>query len=596
MTIELPLASVLGLAAVVAIVRLLRNAPRWRVVLAAGQVACAAVLYVLLATGVEGPGDGLLVVITGGATPAQQVPLDPPARIVALPEASSEDTRLRVPDLATALRRFPSTRELLVVGDGLPARDRDAALGRALRFEPSPPPLGVVDLVAPAEVVAGRRFAVRGRVAGVADAQLQLADPAGSVVAKTIAAADGTFTLEAESRQPGRALFELQRTADEAIVERVPVALSATTPEHPVVLLLSGGPDPEQKYLRRWALDAGIELRARVGLSERVALLQGAPKMAADELRSIDLVIIDERAWTALGTGERAALTTAVNDGLGLLLRVTGPLSTATAGDWKALGFEVAAADVATGITLAGATNGAGAADDPNATALSRRPLKPIGIDATRLVGSAANEDLALWRAQGQGRVGLWWLDDSWRLVLDGHASRYDSLWGEVLARLGRARGAAAPEQRGIARVGERVVFCGVSGEATVTPPSGAAVPMAIDPSTGALHCAGFWPRESGWHGLAIGSRTSSFYVLGDGAASAWAAMQRREATRALAVEPSSTPVPITTAAWTPSRRTWFIAWLAMAALLWWGERRARLDPPASTSRVPRSAVGEGRS
>lgn len=578
MTIDLPLASLLGLAAVVAIVRLLRHASRRRLALATGQVVAAALLYMLLATGTDGPGDGRLVVITSGATPMQRAALDPSARVVALPEASTDELRERVPDLATALRRFPSTRELLVIGDGLPARDRDVARGLALRFEPSPPPIGVVDLVAPAEVVAGRRFAVHGRVAGVAEAQLQLADPAGSVVAKTIAAADGTFTLEADSRQPGRVLFELQRTVDEAIVERVPVALSAVAPEHPVVLLLSGGPDPEQKYLRRWALDAGVELRARVGLSERVALLQGAPKMTADDLRGVDLVIVDERAWAALGAGERAALVAAVNDGLGLLLRATGPLSAATASDWKALGFELAAADVATGVTLAGATNDGAAADDPSATVLSRRPLKASSVDATRLVGSTRNDDLALWRAQGQGRVGLWWLDDSWRLVLDGRGSRYDRLWGEVLARLGRARGAVVPEQRGIARIGERVVFCGLAGEVTVTPPEGGPIALVVDPATADRHCAGFWPRASGWHALAVAAKTSPFYVLEDDAAPGWVAEQRREATRVLAIEPSMSSATLspTASPWQPSRRFWFLAWLAIAALLWWSERRLR--------------------
>ncbi len=582
MTIDLPMASVLGLAAVAAIVRLARHAPRWRLPLAAGQVACAVLLYVLLAESPDGRGDDRLVVITAGATPAQRAALDPAATIVALPDAATVEGAAPVPDLATALRRSPSVRELRVVGDGLPARDRDAARGIAVRFDPAPSPVGIVDLQWPSRVVAGQRWALSGRVAGVPGARLQLADPAGSVVAKTVAAVDGSFVLEADSRQPGRALFELDRMADEAIVERVPIALSAVAADHPVVLLLSGGPDPEQKYLRRWALDAGVDLRARVGLSERVALLQGQPKLGADDLRAIDLVVVDERSWSALGGGERAALVAAVNDGLGLLLRATGPLPAATASDWKALGFEVTAADLSTSVTLAAVTAGAPsavAADDPSATALSRRPLKANGRDATRLVGSAANDDLALWRAQGQGRVGLWWLDDSWRLVLDGHAARYDSLWGGVLARLGRARGEAAPEALGIARRGERVVFCGLAGAGSVTPPSGEPIALLVDPATGDRRCAGFWPRASGWHALALGATTSAFYVLDDGVAPGWIATQRREATRALAAEPSTSPAAVVSAPsfWPPSRRYGFLAWLAIAALLWWAERRVRL-------------------
>ena len=45
----------------------------------------------------------------------------------------------RVPDLATAIRRHRGTRDIVVVGEGLAARDRDAVRGFPLRFDAARP-------------------------------------------------------------------------------------------------------------------------------------------------------------------------------------------------------------------------------------------------------------------------------------------------------------------------------------------------------------------------------------------------------------------------------------------------------------------------
>src|SRR6185312_8812449 len=100
----------------------------------------------------------------------------------------------------------------------------------------------------------------------------------------------------------------------------------------------AGAPDPELKYLRRWAVDAGVDLASRIVLSDGVAIQDGAAALDADALAKTDLVMVDERAWKNLDAGAKQALEHATRDGLGLFLRVSGPLPDVAAGDWRALG------------------------------------------------------------------------------------------------------------------------------------------------------------------------------------------------------------------------------------------------------------------
>ena len=80
--------------------------------------------------------------------------------------------------------------------------------------------------------------------------------------------ADGRFTLQAIARTPGRVPFRLRiRDATQGVVEDVEVPLLAVAGAPLRVRVLSGAPSPELKYLRRWALDAGVQLQSETHAS-----------------------------------------------------------------------------------------------------------------------------------------------------------------------------------------------------------------------------------------------------------------------------------------------------------------------------------------
>ncbi len=598
MNLSVLLAGLLAVAAILGIVRLLwwqRRAAEpsrtWRLaLLVLAQPLYALLLYFVLMPPVLPGRTGTMVVLTAGASSTR---VSAPASgdvLVALPEAPAVAAAERVPDLATALRRHPGVRRLHVFGAGLEARDREAARGQALDFSAAPLPRGLVALALPEPVSAGSAFTVSGRVHDVAGAVVELRDPAGRRLDAATVSGSGDFTLGGTARAPGRVDFHL-RVLDRQRerVEDVEVPVQVIEQPAPRVLVLAGAPNPEWKYLRRWMADAGLKPHVQMQAGAGLQLGDAPLPLNAGTFARFDLVVLDDRAWAALGAPSRAALVAALREGLGVLLRVEGPLPEATRRQLRELGMIVSGGADSAEVHLSPpargdddalrARRGAGSRDAPvdvEATGvplLGRRTLRNAASDAAALLRDADGVAVADWRAEGRGRIGVWPLTDTYRLILGGRGDRHAEMWSGVFARLARSRQETAPLVPAEAWVGERMRLCGVAGNAQVVAPDGAVASLLPDPASGGASCAGYWPVEGGWHRLRQEGREWAFAVRGADEAPGLRAAAKQAATR----QRVGKPVPAGDAAAAPPRRgsawPWWWAWLGLGALLWWFER-----------------------
>src|SRR5690606_2117550 len=107
-----------------------------------------------------------LLVLAPGADAVAALEAYPALPVVALPGVETNAADIEpVPDLATALRHHPLSGRLVVVGDGLSARDREAVRGLNLSFEGGQPLTGIVSLELPEAIHAGRTWTLRGSTA-----------------------------------------------------------------------------------------------------------------------------------------------------------------------------------------------------------------------------------------------------------------------------------------------------------------------------------------------------------------------------------------------------------------------------------------------
>ncbi|PPU10729.1 hypothetical protein [Xanthomonas arboricola] len=584
MTLALPwlVGSALLLLVMLSWFRLLRahaRQPRARLwLLLAAQPLLAGLLYPVLLPPPRAGSASELHVATAG-TPADQV-RPTAAAWVALPEAPALPGVARVPDLATALRRAPGTTTLVVHGSGLPARDRDG-LRVPVRLALAPLPTGLVAVSTPPPVAPGERIAISARVQGLPGARVELLDPAGQVVDTATADAAGQVQLRGLARAPGQVLFAL-RLRDGAGAERgrvpVPVLIAAVPSAR--VLLLAGAPQPELKYLRRWASDAGMQVRSQIAVGPGVQLGEGAALDAAS-LDALDLLVIDQRRLVALGNAQRQGVRAAIGRGLGVLVRTDGPLDAAARAALGELGLAVtggstgAAVPAPRSLASPGAINAAAApADAAPLPPLQRRTLQPQQADAVIAARADDGSALGWWRPQGRGRIGIGLIEDSFALVLAGHSDLHAALWAQLVSAVARAGGSApAAVQTGWSQ--HRMTLCGVAADAAVIGPTGASQALLIDPASATRACAAYWPTTAGWHRLQTGTEQRWLYVRAPGDAPALHTQQIRDATVAMAAidTPASVGAPT---AQPGARWPWLLAWLTLAAALWWLERRRR--------------------
>lgn len=569
------------------------RAPRWRlaVLLALTVAAGALAALTLFPPGAVLRSGEMIVLTRGGSAPAE---VRAGYRLIALPEASTVEGATRVPDLATALRRFPDAARIRVLGEGLPPRDQ-SPLPAPLVFDPPPRPRGLIDLALPGPVAPGGTLSVGGQVGRLANGSAELLDPAGAVVDRRPVVAGQRFVLNGGVRAPGLALFALRlRDPAGAVVEQVTVPVEIREEAPPRVLVLAGAPGPEVKYLGRWAQDSGIALSTDIDLGAGVRLGDPPVPLTAAALNRLDLVVIDDRRWETLGAGGRAALTSAVEGGLGLLLRPTAPLSAATRRDWAALGAVLSGGDQTVPLRLdppaparSNVTQGppTGPGTEPEAEAeplpeLARRDLTHEGPDAIAMVRDGEGLALASWHARGRGRVGVWTVADSYALVLTGRADRYGAMWSELFSALARPGETSRVRVEGLPRAGSRTVLCGISGAARVAGQDGTYQALRVDPASGDRACAALWPVREGWHRITDGrGRETLFWAHPADAAPSEAAFRNREATLALTgTVPAAGPTPSRTAA-PGSPWPWFTALLVVLTALWGFERRRSAGP-----------------
>ncbi|MEN5209240.1 carboxypeptidase regulatory-like domain-containing protein [Stenotrophomonas terrae] len=529
------------------------------------QLAAGILLYFTLQPPSRPGHAGTLVVASAGANAAELAAV-PAAAYVRLPEAPALAAATAVPDLASALRQHPGTRELVVIGQGLPARDRDIALP-ALRFLPNAAPRGLVELRPPPLLAPGAAFSVHSRVQGMPGARVELLDPAGHRADIAEPDSSGRVTLHASAREPGDVSFVLRvLDAGGKVMDQLPVPVRTRASSAPTIRVLAGAPGPELKYLQRWGTDIGARMQTSMLIGGGLQLGDAPAALDAASLARLDLLLLDERRLASLSSAQRAAITDALRAGLGVLVRTGGALDGNARRALRDWGLDTRGGDQTKPVTLRSATD---AEQNKTALTVERFNLEFNGTDVVPLVRAADGTPIGGWRALGLGRVGVLPVTDSYALVLAGHADAHAELWNAALASVARPlAGAPKLQLPAWAWSGERIGLCGLAAPVHMLAADGSRTALLPDPS--ADNCVAAWPQKAGWHRIEAGDQHDSILLLDPAKAIALHAQQMHDATFAMRGSAApSTPLPVPGPRW-----PWLLGFVLVASLLWWLERR----------------------
>jgi hypothetical protein len=236
-----------------------------------------------------------------------------------------------IPDLSYYLRAHPELNALQVAGYGLGLQELNALKDYSYHFEPAARPGGIIACSWPHTIRKTARLVVQGMYNNTTDesVRLLLAGTGSRLDSVTIKAQTcGRFSLESTAGHLGKAVYNVLALQGADTLEKQKVPFVITEAPKIKLLVLSSFPDFEYKFLKNWLFDHNYEVVFRTRISkDKFSTDQLNTSINADELNTgtlsrFDGVIADEEELARLTARETAALNGALNQGLGLLIRI----------------------------------------------------------------------------------------------------------------------------------------------------------------------------------------------------------------------------------------------------------------------------------
>lgn len=511
-----------------------------------------------------------------------------------------------IPDVSFIQHHHPDIRQLLVLGNGLQPHDLAALENYQAQLLLNPLPEGITTLGYTEKVIGGKNFRIEGEFHHTSKKprKLILESPAGTrEILSVEKAGPHWFAAAIPTKVPGRYLFKLRTEGGEKqILEEQVLPVVITQPEKPDLLIVNAAPSFETNYLKNWLADAGYRVAVRSQISRnkfRTAFYnrEGLPiqELSLAELEQFDLLILSTYTLQKLPVSERQRLQQVVKAGLGLCLLAETPFPPP----------ELLRADRQFFLNFPFAT-GSDTWSVGQGTTLEKIPRQiGQGVGVSALANGDGNEIIAATRLQGNGRIALNLVINTYQQLLKGQEEAYQRFWTPILEET--ARSVAAPHELFLpenpvllphtpitfdlwSNLGKPVVH--VLGPDSLNTP----VFFRQQAFDARRWTAQFWPKVHGWHGGTVhgersrvdGGGRGDFDVENDEEHQEWFYVQEADAWQSLktarllrenqrwmaAHPPNSNEVADTVKVSMPYPQWWFyVSFLLAAGILWLEEK-----------------------
>jgi hypothetical protein len=344
-----------------------------------------------------------------------------------------------LPDLAYYLRAHPEINHLKVYGYGLNTAELGQLKTYQYDFHPAASPAGISSISWPAGLKESDALTLQGTYNNISATPVKLLlEGLGSRLDSVVIKAAGKipFTLQAQPKQLGKAVYQLSVVKERDTLEKEEIPFQVRTMEKTKILVLSSFPDFEYKFLKNWLFENNYQVifRTRISkdkFSEDQLNMQAlnSSVLTLSLLQQFDLVIADDEELASLSPGATAVLRTAIGNGLGLLIR----LNTLTSISSLARSFKTYAA-----------TDSSAHSFSP-VLAEGEKPLKPLLITQAFYIQEAQNAELLVKNpsgksvlstlAYGNGKITATALASTYNWMLTGQKNDYARFWSHVIRK-----------------------------------------------------------------------------------------------------------------------------------------------------------------
>ena len=321
-----------------------------------------------------------------------------------------------------------------VVGQGLPSYALELLRRKTFQFIPSSLPSGVTKLVIPEHIYSNSRTQIQGTCNGTGKTKLKLAGPGGVEDSVTLNLDESSFTLNFTPKQSGKFIYSLVSEKESASTDRLPI--NVLPERHLRILFIQKFPTAEVRFLKNFLSEKNHEVILRYQTSKdnfdyeyantpRIQIYRLDSKL----LSSFDLLIIDQKSYAALSPFEKTDLSKSIRNGLGVIFFLDDVKD-------KALN------------ELLNVKPTVNSKDTAHIHLSSSRtyalPVLPIEWqnDASIIaVTKNKNHVLSGYLFSGQGKIGVQFIQETYRLGIAGNHDDYSSLWTTLIGNVSRAEG-----------------------------------------------------------------------------------------------------------------------------------------------------------
>lgn len=397
-----------------------------------------------------------------------------------------------------------------VLGDGLQEYFIEE-YNPSYRYLKSKTPFGIIEWNQPEIFRVNRKEMISGKINSNKPAKLILSGPGGVEDSITVSGKGiQSFQFSIAPKQEGKFVYTI-RVKDENTTEDYPVPVEVKAVEPLRILMLQRFPTAEMRYLKNFLITQGHRLAVRTQLSKNNFNYEysGINALKTDRLtgallQSFDVVITPSETLVELSGTELSTLTTAVENGLGLIKLIDG--SDKKNRSSLALSIQENAKDTVR-LNLNGSTE-----------VLSVAPW--IVKESVEKITDENGRTLSGFVEKGIGKSGFQFLQETYQLILKGKEDHYAQLWSPLLEHVARTKNQLHKIniKNSFPIYPDEPIEIDVISAENKTPRltfNQVAIPLREDVVVDDYRHGKVWADTSGWQSLAIeaDSISKNFYV-----------------------------------------------------------------------------------
>ncbi len=467
--------------------------------------------------------------------------------------------------------------------------DEIDALKTPFIFHPTPAGKGINAIHWNNQLTSGNPLTVQGHYQNdkVADAKITLNAFDNNLDSVLIpAGASHNFQLTGTPKHLDRAVYTIIVLSGKDTLEKEPLPVTVM-PTAPVkLLMLASSPDFENKFIKNWLAQNGypVAVRSRISKDKFSKDYLNMPTTAVDQINAtvlskFDVLMADATELSSLAGSEKAAIQSAISQqGMGLIVRMDSSVNT---GVFSASNFPLMAAksELNKLIKLRYTDD---SASKPASLNSDRLIYIREQASTQPLVTTERSETLVSSKLQGQGKIIVTTLINTYNWQLSGNENGYSAFWTSALNKATKKMAAAAAftTNTSLPVVNEKLQLQIQTADPQVPQviAGGDELSMEQNYQLPFLWQGTYWPTKQGWLLLTNQQKTVNWiYVFGKEDWQQVRAENKKKATKKLAVtnpDVVDTKVSSTRSVTIEIPKLYFFIIFVLAASFLWFEQK----------------------